>query len=152
MPTPFTAVHHLCLVVRDMDAAVAFYESVGIGPWQDYPPLSDYTDVDVPDPEGFMDLIYRFTHVGDLQVQLCQPGAGRTPQRRFLDAHGEGVFHIGFVVEDADAAERDAADLGLDRLMSGRRRDGSGFTYYDTADRAGGVVLLTRQNPSKGAP
>jgi methylmalonyl-CoA/ethylmalonyl-CoA epimerase len=139
-------VHHICIAVHDMERAVAYYESVGIGPWHDYPPLEEFTRLDVPDPDGFRNLSYRYAWIGDFQLQLVQPGPDPTPQRRFLDEHGEGVFHLGFEVPDADAADARAAELGIAPLMRGRRANGSGFTYFDTADRAG-VVLEIRQSP-----
>jgi methylmalonyl-CoA/ethylmalonyl-CoA epimerase len=140
---PFSRLHHLCVVVHDIDKAQAFYESVGIGPWHDYPPLGEYTELDMPDPDGFRALKYRYAWVGEQQIQLCEPGPEPTPQRRFLDEHGEGVFHVGFEVPDADAAEREVAATPL---MRGRRENGSGFTYFDTA-QAAGVVLEIRQSP-----
>ena len=146
MNTPFARVHHICVAVHDMKRAVAYYESVGIGPWHDYPPLEEFTRLDVPDPDGFRNLIYRYAWIGDFQLQLVQPGPEPTPQRRFLDEHGEGVFHVGFEVPDADAADARAAELGIAPLMRGRRANGSGFTYFDTAKRAG-VVLEIRQSP-----
>ena len=146
MSTPFAKVHHICIAVHDIDAAIAYYESVGIGPWHDYPPLEEFTTLEVPDPDGFRKLHYRYAWIGDFQLQLVQPGPEPTPQRRFLEEHGEGVFHVGFEVPDADAADAQAAGLGIAPLMRGRRDNGSGFTYYDTADRAG-VVLEIRQSP-----
>ena len=146
MSGPFSKLHHLCIVVRDMQSAVRFYESVGIGPWHDYPPLSGYTRLEMPDPDGFRALTYRYAWIGDFQLQLCQPGPEPTPQRRFLDARGEGVFHVGFEVPDIDAADEDAAARGLAVLMRGRRTNGSGFSYYDTAEQAG-VILESRQSP-----
>jgi catechol 2,3-dioxygenase-like lactoylglutathione lyase family enzyme len=146
MSTPFSKVHHVCIAVRDIDAAIAYYESVGIGPWHDYPPLAEFTRLEVPDPDGFRNLDYRYAWIGDFQLQLVQPGSEPTPQRRFLDEHGEGVFHVGFEVPDADAADATAAELGIAPLMRGRRENGSGFTYFDTAGRAG-VVLEIRQSP-----
>jgi catechol 2,3-dioxygenase-like lactoylglutathione lyase family enzyme len=143
---PFDRVHHLCIVVHDIDRSQAYYESVGIGPWHDYPPLSAFTDLRVPDTDGFLALVYRYAWIGDMQIQLVQPGPGNTPQRRFLDERGEGVFHIGFEVPDADAADADAHALGVEPMMRGRRPDGSGFTYFDTARQAG-VVLEIRQSP-----
>jgi catechol 2,3-dioxygenase-like lactoylglutathione lyase family enzyme len=142
----FGKFHHICIVVRDIDASQRYYESVGIGPWVDYPPLDEYTELQMPDVEGFRGLIYRYAWVGDVQMQLCQPGDGGTPQRRFLEDRGEGVFHVGFEVADADAADAEAAQRGVEVLMKGRRPNGSGFTYYDTQDRAG-VVLEIRQSP-----
>jgi catechol 2,3-dioxygenase-like lactoylglutathione lyase family enzyme len=146
MSGPFTKLHHLCVVVADIDRAQRFYESAGIGPWVDYPPLEDYTDLEVPDADGFRRLKYRFARIGDFQLQLCEPGPEPSPQREFLDERGEGVFHVGFEVPDIEAADADAAARGMDVLMRGRRTDGSGFSYYDTAGRAG-VILESRQSP-----
>src|SRR2546425_698851 len=126
--TPFHTVHHACIVVADLERAVGFYESIGIGPWQDYPPLSEYTELRMPDREGFLAMRFKVCQLGSFQLQLGQPVEGATPQRRFLEKHGEGVFHIGFVVDDVDAAEDEARALGLEVLMRGRRPDGSGFT------------------------
>lgn len=144
----FGRLHHLCVVVHDIDRAQAYYESVGIGPWHDYPPLHEYTELDVPEPDGFRALKYRYAWIGDQQIQLCEPGPEPTPQRRFLDEKGQGVFHVGFEVPDANAAE---AELAAAPLMRGRRDNGSGFTYFDTAEQAG-VVLEIRQSPPSEAP
>ncbi len=142
----FDRLHHVCVVVHDIDRTQAYYESIGIGPWREYPPLSEYADLDVPNRTGFLALRYRVCDLPTVQLQLCQPGPEPSPQRHFLDTKGEGVFHIGFEVADADAAESTAGSLGLDVLMHGRRANGTGFDYYDTADAAG-VVLLTRATP-----
>jgi catechol 2,3-dioxygenase-like lactoylglutathione lyase family enzyme len=142
----FDRLHHVCVVVHDIDRTQAYYESIGIGPWREYPPLSEYADLDVPNRTGFLALRYRVCDLPTVQLQLCQPGPEPSPQRHFLDTKGEGVFHIGFEVADADAAESTAGSLGLDVLMRGRRANGTGFDYYDTADAAG-VVLLTRATP-----
>jgi len=64
----------------------------------------------------------------------------------FLRSRGEGVFHLGFRVDDIESAEQEAKHQGLGILSSGRRADGSGFTYFDTASELG-VTLLLRQSP-----
>ena len=76
-----------------------------------------------------MRLRYRFCNFDNTQIQLCEPGEGGSAQRAFLDAHGEGVFHLGFTVPDLDAAEADSKALGLEPWMRGRLPDRSGFTY-----------------------
>ena len=143
MTMPFRELHHICIVVRDIDASVAYYESIGIGPWQDYPPLTEYTRLTVPNPDAFYALKYKLVNLGNVQLQLCQPPELDCPQRRFLDSHGEGVFHIGFEA-DVDEAATAAAGIGLHALARGQRDNGSGFIYFDTADDAG-VVLLARK-------
>jgi methylmalonyl-CoA/ethylmalonyl-CoA epimerase len=145
--TPFRELHHICIVVRDVEASVAFYSSIGIGPWQDYPPLTEYTRLTVPNPDAFYALRYKLASVGAVQLQLCQPPESDCPQRRFLDTRGEGVYHIGFESDlgsDLDEAAAAGAELGLSVLASGQRDNGSGFIYFDTADEAG-VVLLARK-------
>jgi methylmalonyl-CoA/ethylmalonyl-CoA epimerase len=145
--TPFRELHHICIVVRDIEASVAFYESIGIGPWQDYPPLTEYTRLTVPNPDAFYALKYKLASVGSFQLQLCQPPELDCPQRRFLDSRGEGVFHIGFESDlgsDLDETAAAGASLGLNVLARGQRDNGSGFIYFDTADDAG-VVLLARK-------
>ena len=139
----FDHLHHICIVVHDIDRTQAYYESIGIGPWQAYPPLVDYVDLEVPHRDGFLAMQYRVCQLPNVQLQLCQPNADPTPQRIFLDTKGEGVFHLGFEVPDADAAQAAAGALGLPVLMRGRRANHTGFTYYDCADQAG-VTLLTR--------
>lgn len=145
MTTPFRQLHHICLVVHDIDKAQAYYESIGIGPWQEYPPLTEYTDLDVPDPEAFVQMRYRVVNLDNIQLQLCQPPQMDCPQRRFLDTHGEGVFHLGFEHELAAGIAK-AKTAGVELLMRGQRPDGSGFAYFDTAGDAG-VLLEIRKSP-----
>lgn len=141
--------HHVCIVVHDIDKTQAYYESIGIGPWEAYPPLAEYEELDVPNRDGFLAMQYRICNLPNIQLQLCQPGMDPTPQRLHLETRGEGVFHLGFEVPDADTAEKDLHERGLTPLMRGRRSNRTGFTYYDTADRAG-VVLLTRATGHPG--
>jgi catechol 2,3-dioxygenase-like lactoylglutathione lyase family enzyme len=145
MTAPFRTLHHICLVVADIDAAVAAYESVGIGPWTDYPPLAEYTDLAGLDRSVFRGLRYRVAQLDNISLQLCQPPTADCPQRRFLDTHGDGVFHLGFEAPDADAARQAAERLGLGVLLHGRRANGTGFDYYDT-ESSHAVTLLTRQS------
>jgi methylmalonyl-CoA/ethylmalonyl-CoA epimerase len=136
----FEKLHHVCIVVTDIDKTQAYYESIGIGPWIAYPPLAEYEELNVPNPVAFGRMQYRVCNLPNIQMQLCQPSEDPSPQREFLDKKGEGVFHLGFEVPDADAAQ---ASAEIPVKMSGRRPNRTGFTYYDTAED-GGVVLLTR--------
>ena len=144
--TPFHTLHHLCIVVKNMARAEKFYNSIGIGPWLDYPPLDQFTALEMPDVPGFKKLKFKYCQLGPVQFQLGCPPPGGTPQRKFLETRGEGVFHIGFVVDDVDSGESQAVRMGLDPYMRGRRDNGSGFSYFDVADKAG-VTLSIRKSP-----
>ena len=143
---PFSELHHIAVVVRDIMQAVKHYSSVGIGPFESYPPIREYVRVDVPDESAFYNLKIRVAQIGPVSLQIIQPPEGRTIYGDFLENRGEGVFHLGFRVDDIEKEEACLKKLGLEVLSSGRRADGSGFTYFDTA-AIGGVNLLIRQNP-----
>lgn len=142
--TPFKNLHHICIVVHDLERAVAYYETLGVGPWFDYPKGSAYLEFEVPNRAASDAMRYKCVDLDNVQIQLCQPSELDSPQRRFLDEHGEGVYHLGFEVPDRDAAEADARALGLGVTARGRRIDGSGFAYFDTRAQAG-VVLEIRK-------
>lgn len=143
--SPFRQLHHVCIVVRDLAKSVAYYESLGVGPWTDFPSLEIFrSELTVPDVDAFMGLRFRWCNLENVQLQLCEPGPGASPQRAFLDTRGEGVFHLGFTVNDLDAAEQDSTGLGLATWMRGRLPDRSGFTYFDSRDKGAGVTLEIR--------
>lgn len=140
----FRSLHHVCIVVANLDSAIDYYQSLGIGPWKPFPSLTAFRkELIAPDPEAFLQLKYAYAELDNVQLQLCQPPQGNTPQRRFLEERGEGVFHLGFDVPDCDEAEQSAVGAGLQVLMHGRKPDGSGFTYFQTAATAG-VTLEIR--------
>jgi len=75
----FNKLHHICIVVHDLDRARAYFESVEIGPWIEYPPLGEYSDLSVPNPDAFMKMRYQICNIGNAQLQLCQPRSRIAP-------------------------------------------------------------------------
>ena len=145
MTSDFQNLHHVCVVLTNMHRAVAYYESLGIGPWHPFPSLEAYRpDLQAPDVDDFMKLEYRYADLGNVQLQLCCPPEGNTLQRQFLDEHGEGVFHLGFSVPDVDEAEARVTAAGPTPKLRGRLPSGAGFTYFDTDTAGAGITLQIR--------
>lgn len=144
--SPFSELHHISIVVRDIEESVKYYTSIGIGPFVEYPPMREYNKINVPDEEGFYNLRIAVARVGAVDLQLIQPGEGESLYKDHLEKKGEGVYHLGFVVDDIGESEADVKMKGLSVMSNGRREDGSGFAYLDTAEK-GGVTLLIRQSP-----
>ena len=144
---PFNKLHHISIVVKDAEKTQKFYESIGIGPWLDYPPMKEYVKINVPDENGFYNLKIKCAQIGPVQLQLIEPGDGESFYKDHLREKGEGVYHLGFEVDDISAADAKIEAMGLKMLSSGRRENGSGFSYLETASEAG-VVLLVRQSPA----
>ncbi len=147
MTSPFQTLHHVCIVVHDLEKAETYYTSLGIGPWFDYPKSSPYVELMTPNPEASKVMRYRCCDFLNFQLQLCDPGSLDSPQRRFLDTHGEGVYHLGFEVDDLAGAKSQMTALGVGTIASGLREDGSGFAYFDTRDQAGTVLEVRRSSP-----
>jgi 4-hydroxyphenylpyruvate dioxygenase-like putative hemolysin len=146
--SPFTHVHQIGVIVRDMDQAVAFYECLGMGPF-DSPkgaaPIFDRQMYDKPAP----DVKNRIstTQMGAVQLELVQPISGKSLQREFLEKHGEGVNHLAFLVDDLDGEVAKLVQKGFRVISSGRTAQ-SAFAYLDT-NKVGGVVFeLIQQSPS----
>ncbi len=127
---------------------MSYYERLGIGPWFDYPKAGAYVEFEVPNELASKQTRYKCANLSNVQLQLCQPSSLDSPQRRFLNERGEGVYHIGFEVADRDEAEAQGRALGLGVIARGKRGDGSGFCYFDTQNGAG-VVLEARKSPSQ---
>ena len=74
--------------------------------------------------------------------QTDSDGNKRSVSGRYVLRPGD---EIGFEVDDCDAAESEAAEVGIEPWMRGRKGTASGFTYF-TTPRAG-VTLEVRQSP-----
>jgi len=138
--------HHVAVVVGNLDAAVEKFGRLGFGPFVAYPPLEEYVELEVPDESAFYRLRIKVCDVGAVALQLIEGNDERTIYGKFLKERGDGIFHLGFLVDDVDHAEEEGKARGLRVLSRGRRLDGSGFTYFDTQPQLG-VALLVRQNP-----
>ena len=147
----FSRIHHVCIVVGNLDQARSYYESLGITGWYDYPKGVPYEEYEVPNPQGSAKLKYACVDLENIQLQLCEPGVEDTPQRRFLDEYGEGVYHLGFEVPELRAALEAADGLGLPRIAYGIRGDDSGFCYFDTRKEAGTVLEIRVTAPASQA-
>lgn len=140
--------HHVSVVVRDMEKAIKFYESLGIGP---FPPLLG--------PQGKVSLVNKTLHgksadwefdlrhaksgVGDLTFELIQPLEGDTPVKEFLEKKGEGIQHIGFFVDDIEQERAKMAGKGFKITQSGETPTVK-WAYFGT-DAVGGVSIELMQ-------
>ena len=131
----FNKLHHISIVVRDAEKAQKYYESIGIGPWVDYPPMQEYVKIDVPDENGFYNLKIKCVQIGPVQLQLVEPGEGDSLYKDHLENKGEGVFHIGFEVNDISTTDTEIEAMGLNVLSSGRRENGRSVRRGDRRAR-----------------
>lgn len=143
---PFSRLHHVHIIVENMEQVEAFLGTIGIR-LSDYDHPGEYTQLEGDDPEALAATHYKFARIGDIHFQFMSPKDDRpSRQNSFVKKYGSRVYSIGFLVDDVDAAEAAGIGFGLRVLAKGRHQDGWGFTYFDTFDDLG-VYLTVRQNP-----
>jgi catechol 2,3-dioxygenase-like lactoylglutathione lyase family enzyme len=87
-------------------------------------------------------------YAGELQLELIQPVTGASIHQEFLDAHGAGLHHVCFGVDDVDAACAAAQAAGVPVLMRGSMMDGEiEFAYVDGSAGGAPYVELARIGP-----
>ncbi len=145
--SPFARFCQIGVIVRDMDEAVKFYESLGIGPFESPKgpaPIFDREVYGKPAP----DVKNRIStaQMGAVQLELVQPVSGKSLQMEFLEKHGEGVNHLAFLVEDLEGEVAALVQKGL-RVISSGKTARSTFAYLDT-DKVGGIIFELIQQGS----
>jgi len=104
-------IHHVAVVVRDLDAALALYrDALGL-------------EVSMVQPIPADRVTIAFLPVGEVKIELVQPVDDTTGVARFLASRGEGFHHVCFEVDDVSAE--------LTRLVI------DGVEVIDTAPRPG---------------
>jgi len=145
---PFSDIKQVGIVVKDINKAVDYYSSLGIGPFRTLPSggVPVYTGKKLRGKEAEFTMEIRVAQVGQVELELIQPLEGESIYKEFLEKKGEGIHHLGFLVRDIDEEEARLTKQGFKALASGRRPSG-GFTYFET-DRVGGVIMeLIQRSP-----
>ena len=138
--SPFARFCQIGVIVRDMDEAVKFYKSLGIGPFESTKgpaPIFDRQVYGKTAPEVKNRI--STAQMGPVQLELVQPVSGKSLQMEFLERHGEGVNHLAFLVESLDAEVAELVQKGF-RVISSGRTARNAFAYLDT-DKIGGVIF-----------
>jgi 4-hydroxyphenylpyruvate dioxygenase-like putative hemolysin len=128
------------VVVRDLDKAVAFYESVGIGPFEEGPSAHAVDRRIYGQLEPDAEVRGVITRIGDFEFELLQPVSGHSIQQEFLDKHGEGVVHICAHTDNLDRDIKTMTERGFAVISSAHLEDGGRFAYFDTREY-GGVIF-----------
>ena len=135
----------VAIVVKNINETVKFYEEMfGIGPFE-------IMEVDFSDASYYGQKAgYRgkraFAQLGPVTLELIECYEGKTVQEDFLREKGEGLHHIGFLVKDLKKCEEEAEKKGLKVIQGFKRKDGSGFAYFDS-NRVGGVIFEIIEQP-----
>jgi len=137
------------IVVKDAAKTAKRYSEIfGIGPWVffDLQP-TDVIFHDRPLTDEFCARI-ALIKLGKIQIELLQPLYGPSTYREFYEAHGEGIHHVSFGIDDDH-----------DEIISGFKANGMGiemqgllggaftFTYMATQKELGTIIEIVKPPP-----
>ncbi|HLK69683.1 MAG TPA: methylmalonyl Co-A mutase-associated GTPase MeaB [Bryobacteraceae bacterium] len=128
-PTPGAPrIDHLGIAVPALDAAVAFYQSLG---------LSVAHRETVPAERVNVAML----PAGESRIELLEPASSDSPISKFLEKRGGGLHHIALQVPDLLAAIDRLKESGA-RLLSEPRHGAGGHLYVFVHPASTGGVLL----------
>ena len=147
--------HHVATVVKDMDAAVKYYESLGIFTFQpefalDATTYVEYEVYGKPVTNSNDKTRMRFASIGPYRIELVSPVQGHPLYVDFLKEKGEGIHHIAFYVDDLETEIKKLKAKGISMLTKVKRAPGRGFAYFDVR-KQGNLILEIIQRPPKQA-
>jgi len=146
----FAKLHHVGVVVKDIKKAIAYFESLGIGPFTapgvapGKPPI--FT---IPfkgelhgKPAEWKTTISN-AKMGDVELELLEPSEGPQALKESLDKTGEGLHHIGFFTDNLENEIANFKKNGVGIWTMGRASGGP-FIYSDPTP-IGGIAIEFRQ-------
>jgi methylmalonyl-CoA epimerase len=128
-------VHHVALVVEDIERALRF--------WRDLLGLP----VELVLPIEQDKVTIAFLTVGESKVELVQPTDDSTGVARFLASKGEGFHHVCFEVDDLSAALTRLGLDGVELIDSAPRRGAEGPVAFLHPRSCHGVLVELIEAP-----
>jgi len=152
--TQFGGISQVAVVVRDLQKAVEnYWKTLRIGPWSVYtfaPPTLMETEVRGRPLHYSMRLA--LTRAGPVEIELIEPLEGPSVYEEFLAKKGEGLHHLGALVDNVSATLAAFRKMGIDVLMSGKWGDVSEFYYMDTEPVLGIVYEIIKRKKTRPPP
>lgn len=128
--------HHVAVVVRDLDAALGFYrDKLGL-------------KLDLVMPIEGDGVTIAFLAVGESKIELVMPTDATTGVARFLDSRGEGFHHVCLEVADIAAELARLAGQGVELIDTIARRGAEGPVAFIHPRSCHGVLVELIEAPT----
>jgi methylmalonyl-CoA/ethylmalonyl-CoA epimerase len=128
-------IHHVAVIVRDLNAALDLY--------RDKLGLTVESVMDM----AFDHVTIGFLPVGEVKIELVQPTDNTTGSARFLESKGEGFHHVCFEVPDIRNTLDQLAAMGLTLIDRTPRKGGEGPVAFVHPKSCHGVLVELIEAP-----
>jgi methylmalonyl-CoA/ethylmalonyl-CoA epimerase len=130
LKSTFSQLIQVGLVVKDLNKTVQRLESMGIGPFKANKPevVEKSLFRGKPLDPNFKQLS---TKIGDIELEIFEPGEQTSPWKEFLDRKGEGIHHIAFYSIDPLKEAEKFKGKGVDVFLGSKDVKGRSGVYLD---------------------
>ena len=131
---------HVSIAVKDAHKLInTWYQLFGIDGWTEL-------DLGGVDAKGrkWNGKEYR-VEIGNVAIELIEPGEGRIFQSRFLDTFGPGLHHVAFDVDDIDKRLAELTAKGAKILL----QDPGEWAYLQSGCDDGMIIEIHRPTEPK---
>jgi methylmalonyl-CoA/ethylmalonyl-CoA epimerase len=142
-----TLPHHVGMVVKDIEKAIAHLEALGFGPFKFD---DEHRIFEIPfvgelhgKPAEWKTKISN-GKMGPVELELLEPSSGDQALRETLDAQGEGLHHVGWLTSDLKAEIAKATARGAKVWTSSFPAGAPGFCYFEGSD-IGNLAIELRE-------
>ncbi|MGD1118361.1 MAG: VOC family protein [Dehalococcoidales bacterium] len=140
----FTRLVHVGIVVKDMEKTIERLTELGIGPFKPRILPADARETYRGQPFiPSQRVAIQIAQIGNLEIELVQPISGKSPHQEFLDEKGEGIQHLGFIVDNLEEDVKRLTTEGSSVLLTSQFKGGGGVAYLDL-NTAGLIVELVQ--------
>ena len=123
-------IEHIGIAVKNLDESILFYETILGSPC--------YSVEEVRDQK----VRTAFFKIGQTKIELLESTDPEGPIGKFLEKKGEGIHHIAFAVENADAALNEAKETGIELIDKQSRKGAEGLNIGFLHPRSTKGVLM----------
>jgi methylmalonyl-CoA/ethylmalonyl-CoA epimerase len=125
-----TEIDHVAIAVRDLDAAVAWYEAT-LG--------ARVAHRERIEQDGVEEALLA---VAESYIQLLTPTRDDSPVAKYLERRGEGIHHVGYRVPDCAAALARMRETGAELIDESPRPGSRGTTVAFVHPRSAFGTLI----------
>jgi methylmalonyl-CoA/ethylmalonyl-CoA epimerase len=139
--------HHVGVVVRDIDKAIAHLEALGFGPFQfddDHKVFAINFKGELHGKPAEWTTKISNAKMGEVELELLEPYEGDQALKETLDAQGEGLHHIGWLTTDLQGEIERAKARGAKVWTSSFPAGQPGFCYFE-ASAVGNLAVELRE-------
>lgn len=132
--------YQIGVVVKDIDAGMAHYrDMLGLGPfWR----LDTHYEGRYRDWTGTFANRNAFTKWGDVYLEMVEPGLGEGNAKEWLRTRGQGIFHLGYAVDDM-RRRPEGVECVFESWSSRLANGDAAVIHLDTVDQLGYFVELS---------